>query len=757
MPSWVQPSPESPVLTWPPVPQRPPTWPTAQQFSQPHHPVAAPPVTQWQQRTGPPCSSAPVPSPLAAQQAGSLRALLPGPSPQAVPPKPLEAPLQFRGVKVTLELMAGAFCHIIFLVRSSPRMPPDLLKELLSWPAACRRDDGVSFPTKDFNCVCQQLKELAAKSYLELDLLPDWVCKVAGFGREEVAPACGFPLPEAERRVTQFLDTLPQDLRERSPVLPYQLQGIAFGLHRGGRVLFGDEMGLGKTLQALLLAAQFQQEWPVLVIAPSSLRFVWRDQAAQWLPHLVGAEGEGVHVMRSSKDVPPARARVVVGTYDLVRRNAVLRARADGRDYLVIIVDESQNIKERQSQRTKIVVGLCKSARRAILLSGTPALNRSSELYPQLEAILPSEMPHYSHFVDRYCIKETQRYGARVVEKYRGVKRQGELNALLRSSVMIRRLKKDVLEQLPEKRRMRVPLGPENMNEEILREVERRVQKMGDTAFTAGPDGDGTVVVRSLGDVANLFKLTADAKIGAVLEYVQHLLENGTKFLLFGHHQSTLDAVEKKVVELGIKSIRIDGHTPVGQRPLRVTQFQEDEETKIAILSITAAGTGITLTAAQTVVFAELYWVPGLMQQAEDRAHRIGQRDSVTVQYLIAKGTLDDILYRTLEKKSLNTSAMLDGSSRGLNAERETLEEASIRVTAPCHQMAPPCGNSVENPLPNAGLPLSQPQRKHDQLMEMSPVPSERSLCSPLSGTRKRPCPTPLSPARALKVPLLMA
>merc|ERR1719203_1158268 len=165
-----------------------------------------------------------------------------------------------------------------------------------------------------------------------------------------------------------------------------------------------------------------------------------------------------------------------------------------------------------------------------------------------------------------------------------------------------------------------------------------------------------------------LFRRTAEAKIGAVVEYVEHLLQLRMKFLLFGHHRATLDVLEGRLNELGVESVRIDGMTSPAQRPARVARFQEEEHVRVALLSITAAGQGLTLTAAQTVVFAELYWVPGQMQQAEDRAHRIGQRDSVVVQYLVAAGTLDDVVFRSLEKKTKRTGMILSGQEGSLAA-----------------------------------------------------------------------------------------
>lgn len=144
------------------------------------------------------------------------------------------------------------------------------------------------------------------------------------------------------------------------------------------------------------------------------------------------------------------------------------------------------------------------------------------------------------------------------------------------------------------------------------------------------------------------FKLTGQAKIPAVCEFVSTLLDNGCKFLLFAYHLSVLDAVEQLLVKrqrterqcLGY--IRIDGGVDPTQRHNLVNQFQSSEAFRVALLSISAGGHGLTLTAANAVVFAELMWTPSLMQQAEDRAHRIGQTSGVNVYYLHASGTLDE-------------------------------------------------------------------------------------------------------------------
>lgn len=126
------------------------------------------------------------------------------------------------------------------------------------------------------------------------------------------------------------------------------------------------------------------------------------------------------------------------------------------------------------------------------------------------------------------------------------------------------------------------------------------------------------------------------------------MLENSVKLIVFAHHMIMLDGLEQAISQKGYKYMRIDGNVSSEERHKRVNNFQEDAKTVVALLSITAAGVGLTLTASSTIVFAELHWTPGIMIQAEDRAHRIGQKSSVNCHYLIGESTLDEMLYRYL-------------------------------------------------------------------------------------------------------------
>lgn len=179
-----------------------------------------------------------------------------------------------------------------------------------------------------------------------------------------------------------------------------------------------------------------------------------------------------------------------------------------------------------------------------------------------------------------------------------------------------------------------------------------------------------------MGLITRMFKQTAIAKAGAVKDYIKMLLQNDSlKFLVFAHHLSMLQACTEAVIESKARYIRIDGSVPSSERIHLVNQFQKDPDTRVAILSIQAAGQGLTFTAASHVVFAELFWDPGHIKQAEDRAHRIGQCSSVNIHYLIANGTLDSLMWAMLNRKAQVTGSTLNGRKEKLQATEDDKEK----------------------------------------------------------------------------------
>eukprot|EP00928_Gymnodinium_smaydae_P085519 TRINITY_DN68_c2_g2_i1.p1 TRINITY_DN68_c2_g2~~TRINITY_DN68_c2_g2_i1.p1 ORF type:complete len:773 (+),score=172.47 TRINITY_DN68_c2_g2_i1:254-2572(+) len=478
-----------------------------------------------------------------------------------------------------------------------------------------------------------------------------------------------------------------KELRSRGgqQLLPYQLQGVGFGLANGGRVLIGDEMGLGKTVQALALTVHYVSEWPLLVVCPSSLCRQWHDEAAAWLPEAaVGPPGvEAVQVLAKGSDVQRRLAKIFVVSYDLLSKHPKFQRLPSGAPFKVVVCDEAHFLKSPESQRTKAIAPLIRLARRSILLTGTPAVNNAAELHTAIDCLLPGLVPSWNEFVERYCnpreVFIAGRRG-RPITKWEGSRRPEELHLLLRSTVMIRRLKADVLAELPSKRRQRVRLDPDQLDREIMNKIGHIL------ATTTGPGtsdlraaleeaGESGDVLRCRGGVqaiTELSQLTCQAKEGAVRAYVEYLVQAGCRFLLFAHHQFVLDYLEDELKKLEVRYIRIDGTVAMSARKERVEQFQTDENTQVALLSITACGQGLNLQSASTVVFAELFWVVGQMLQAEDRVHRVGQRTSVNVHYLVAPDTLDDIMHMVLNRKHKDTTATLDGSRRHLETQRIT-------------------------------------------------------------------------------------
>ncbi|VDL46541.1 unnamed protein product [Hymenolepis diminuta] len=200
---------------------------------------------------------------------------------------------------------------------------------------------------------------------------------------------------------------------------------------------------------------------------------------------------------------------------------------------------------------------------------------------------------------------------------------------------------------------------------------------------SSGPKNSQCVNLASLdlngvekhGEVLRLFKETCQSKIAVVKQYITDLLENGRKFIIYAHHQEMLDALSQLMDSKKVEYIRIDGKTSSDQRGASCDLFQTSSTCRVALLSITAASTGLNLTASNLVVFSELYWNPGVLMQAEDRVHRIGQRDSVEIHYLLASGTVDEQLW-SLVKNKLDVLSQV-----GLN--KESFDNISLTHVKP--------------------------------------------------------------------------
>lgn len=427
-------------------------------------------------------------------------------------------------------------------------------------------------------------------------------------------------------------------------------------------------MGLGKTLQAIAVARVFRDDWPLLIICPSSLRLNWKEELLSWLGEDI--DEDDINVMMKGTDCARRFALVNIASYELVQKVP----EREIRKCRFVIADESHYVKSRDTKRSQFVTPLIKKVPRALLLSGTPALSRPVELFPQVNALEPKLFPSYNDFTERYCAARMGPWGWDVS----GSSNLGELHVILRGSCLIRRKKEDVLTQLPSKQRgvVWVETTPKVMK--LVKRAQGRFDEA-NAALQAASSADDALRCRNAvrGAQNDLYSLTGQAKIVATQQFLKEVLDSmpAGKILVFGHHSDVLSQLDEFVrKKMKMETIMIDGQTPQHLRQGLCKQFQTQSKTRVAMLSITAAGVGLTLTAATVVVFAELYWTPGSLMQAEDRAHRIGQKDCVMVKYLLARDTLDETIWEAVKNKLKIVDQSLTGKSSNLSVANEAVK-----------------------------------------------------------------------------------
>ena len=482
------------------------------------------------------------------------------------------------------------------------------------------------------------------------------------------------------------LNDLPKTLLKN--LYRFQKQGIIFGIKKFSRLLIADEMGVGKTVQAIGLSCLYQKDWPVLVICPSSLKFAWRDEINLWLSEIL--EKDDVQVIRHSKNGFKLDKKYYIISYDLSVRmiDKIIKKK-----FNYIIADEAHYLKSKSAKRTMCLTPILQRSKRVVLLTGTPILAKPMEIYPLLHILRPDKFKGFKEFGTRYCDPKMLPYG---LIDWSGSSNSRELNSIL-NRLMIRRLKKDVLSQLPPKKRQKIEIATDSKVikklkifmeksskkfEELLG-TQIELDKLGIDLNELNPDKEkekNTEKNKENKDISEekedtilnkfnkAYSMTGEAKLPGIKDYVNYLVDNSCKFLIFAHHTEVLDAIEDEIIQDKIGYIRIDGKVQIEKRQELVNKFQTDEECLVAILSITACATGLTLTKASTVVFAELHFTPSIMIQAEDRAHRIGQdAGCVNIHYLVGEDTLDVLLFRKLNEKQNIVSTTLDNKSKDLN------------------------------------------------------------------------------------------
>lgn len=431
------------------------------------------------------------------------------------------------------------------------------------------------------------------------------------------------------------ISTLAGELR------PFQKAAVSYAL-LNPKCIIGDDMGLGKTIEALAII-EAANAYPALIVCPASVKGVWQGHALVWLPH------RRSEVANGGKFPPCFVDEIVITNYDQLTKWMPFIEQIN---WKAICFDEFHYLKNSSAKRSKLAAQIAKDCPRILMLSGTPVLNRPIELAHPLEIL--GALPKFGGFwgfAKRYTNAQEKtvptKWGRKKVWDFTGADHTAELHEKLQGfGVYIRRTKKEVLKDLPPKQRTLVPIPIDNKEEYTKAEREIARQLRSDSKFVA------------LTRFETLKQLSAAGKMEGAAEWIEDFLESGEKLVFFAHHRIIVEEIAKR-----FNAPMIRGDTPLDARDEAVWRFQSEPAVKLIVCNIQAGGVGITLTAASNVAFLELPWSFAHIEQAEDRTHRIGQKNSVNSYFLIDQSTIDGEIYDLLIKKVRVTDSVIDGDA----------------------------------------------------------------------------------------------
>ena len=455
----------------------------------------------------------------------------------------------------------------------------------------------------------------------------------------------------SDRNAQRILEKIKKELKLPLKLFPYQEVGVAFIELSKGKALIGDDMGLGKTAQSLAWLALHKEKRPVIVICPASIKVNWSREINKWIPN------SSIQSIDSGKDVIEPGKEFYIVNYDLLRKHeqGLLDIGAS-----VVILDEATYVKERKSQRTKATLKIAKSSPHVLALSGTPILNKPIEFFNILNLIAPKVFKSQWQFGHQFCGMEHNGYGF----SYSGATNTELLNFLLKS-IMIRRDKREVLKDLPPKRREFKYIGIPNkiirMHEAAEMDLSNAVRDYRIRGLSSEERSEKRML--AITALNYLRQVVGMAKAEQTLEIVRPTLEAGEKIVIFGHHKAVLDKLEEDLTKAGFKNVRIDGQVTGNKRQKLIDEFQNDPDCKVMVASILAMGMGVNLVSASSVFIVERQWTPAVEEQGEDRLWRIGQEKEVTVWYLVTADTVDDKMNHLIERKRKMVKQIIDGES----------------------------------------------------------------------------------------------
>ena len=446
-------------------------------------------------------------------------------------------------------------------------------------------------------------------------------------------------------------------------LMNFQREGLDFLVKSNGNALLADEMGLGKTVQTLAYLATEQRAFPALIVAPLITLNNWQREIHKFLKRKSrnGRIIENQHptstIIRTGKKGELGKYDFYIINYELLSKRLPDLARAQIRS---IVCDEVQNLRSKTTQKYAAVKELAvhPSIRRRVGLSGTPIYNHGSEIWPIVDILRPGLLGNFKEFCEYFCYINTK--GRAIVLE----NRRDSLRQELQKHVMLRRRKSDVLKEMKDKVRYKEVIDTDTTYylAELYKIWDRlqREQRKATTAF--GRSSSYHRAIQSERQVAGA------AKIPHVINFVKNIMEIEESVVVFCHHRAIHQMLRESLTEF-------DPATIIGSQTDKVRQMQidrfQDGYTNLMIAGLRAGNVGINLTRARYVIFAELDWSPAIHRQAEDRLHRIGQKNTVFAYYLIGNGTLDEHVANILVDKSYEIDSIMDGDTGSFESSKK--------------------------------------------------------------------------------------
>ena len=439
----------------------------------------------------------------------------------------------------------------------------------------------------------------------------------------------------------------------------YQLEGVRYALDHK-RCIFGDQPGLGKTLQAICSVVKAHREaktygetFPTLVICPAALKVNWKREFKKFagvdaiiLDDSNRARWEKFWELKRPDG--EALSPVFITNYESLKKFFVRKVRNSSRFTLnsiefderihlfkSVIIDESHKCKSAKTQQAKFVEGICRGKKWVFALTGTPVVNNNTDLIQQLRILgRLDDFGGYKQFVARFCDGPKQSSNMK------------ELHYRLWCCCFFRREKAKVLTQLPDK--MRQYITCEITNRKEYQDAEdnflkylRQYKHADDDKIARAMRGE--VMVR----MGILKEIAARGKVKAVADFIHDVIDGGEKLIMFAYLKEVVMALKEEFPD----AVTVTGSDNIMQKQNAVDRFQNDPECKLIILNYKSGGTGLTLTSSSRVGFIEFPWTYSDCEQAEDRAHRNGQKNAVNCYYFLGDKTIDEYMYKVIQTK----------------------------------------------------------------------------------------------------------